>query len=52
MTLPGPEDDSAGPVAKAFVLENVGKVGLRLKASFEQDGYDQSTGILQFSCCV
>lgn len=48
MTLPGPEDDSAGSLAKTFVQENAGKVRLRLQASFEQDGYDQNTGILQF----
>lgn len=48
MTLPGPEDDSAGSLAKTFVQENAEKVGLHLQASFEQDGYDQNTGILQF----
>ena len=52
MTLPGPEDDSAGPLAKTFVQKNAGKVGLRLQASFEQDGYDQNTGILQFFSCI
>lgn len=35
------------PVAEAFVYDNVGKIDLGLKASFEKDGCDQSTGLSQ-----